>query len=130
MKTIICMFALLALVVTPLWAQDEEKPAIDPAMYMEKVDTPPSIIGGMEALAKHIVYPEDAARDGVQGMVIVRVLISATGRIDKASIEKSDSPLLSQAALDAVRNVRFLPGKVGDQPVKCQVMVPVKFRLK
>lgn len=130
MKTIVCLFVLLAFAAAPMWAQGEEKPKIDPATYLEEVDTAPTIVGGMEALAKNIVYPEDAARDGVQGMVIVRVLVAASGRIDKASIEKSDSPLLSEAALEAVRAVRFTPGKNDDQPVKCQVMVPVKFRLK
>ena len=130
MKTMAIMLALLAFVAVPAFAQQENENAIDESQYLETVEIAPSIVGGLEALSKNVVYPDTAVKAGVQGMVIVRVLISATGRIDKASIEKSDSPLLSQAALDAVRSVRFLPGKAGDQPVKCQVMVPVKFRLK
>ena len=130
MKTMAIMFALLAFSAAPAFAQQEDGDAIDASQYLETVEIAPSIVGGLEALSKNVVYPDTAVKAGVQGMVIVRVLISATGRIDKASIEKSDSPLLSQAALDAVRSVRFLPGKAGDQPVKCQVMVPVKFRLK
>ncbi|MBR9975036.1 MAG: energy transducer TonB [Bacteroidetes bacterium] len=130
MKTMAITLVLLAIIAAPAFAQQEDDEAIDESQYLETVEIAPSIVGGLEALSKNVVYPDTAVKTGVQGMVIVRVLISATGRIDKASIERSDSPLLSQAALDAVRGVRFLPGKAGDQPVKCKVMVPVKFRLK
>ena len=130
MKTLTLLLAFLAFASSPLLAQQDDQTAIDESQYLETVEFAPSIVGGLEALAKNVVYPDTAVKAGVQGMVIVRVLLSASGRIDKAGIEKSDSPLLSQAALDAVRKVRFLPGKAGDKPVKCKLMVPVKFRLK
>ncbi|MBE0644495.1 MAG: energy transducer TonB [Bacteroidetes bacterium] len=128
MKTILFLLAIVIPLTMPIRAQQEEA-TIDESQYLETIDYAPAIVGGLEALHKVIVYPDSALKSGVEGMVIVKVLLAENGRADKVSIQKSDSPLLSAAALDAVRKVRFLPAKMGDVAVKCKLMVPVKFRL-
>ena len=75
-------------------------------------------------------YPPSAAKEGVQGTVIISAYIGATGTVDKVEVEKSPNDELSQAALDAVKLVRFKPGKVDDKAVKSVVKVPVRFRLQ
>jgi TonB family protein len=127
MKHIILAFILLAVFALPARAQEKAK--IDPADYQETVDTPPEIIGGMKALAKNIVYPEAAKESGIQGMVLLKVLIGTDGNPDDVSVEKSESELLNESAMNAVRAVRFKPGKIGGEAVKTQVMIPVKYKL-
>jgi protein TonB len=127
MKAMYIIVALLLFAV-PLQAQGNE--TIDPAKYLEEVEVVPELIGGIKELAKHIAYPEEAAKAGIQGTVFVKAYVGKTGMIDDVAVEKSPNDLLSQAALDAVRQVRFKPGTVNGEPVKVMVMIPVKFALK
>ncbi len=128
MKHIILAAVLLAIFTLPASAQEKAK--IDPADYLETVDTPQEITGGMKALAEKIEYPEAAKEAGIQGTVILKVLLGTDGNPDDVSVEKSDSELLNESAINAVRAVRFTPGKIGDKAVKTQVMIPVKFMLQ
>jgi len=48
------------------------------------------------------VHPAEAQRAGIQGAVIVEIVIDETGRVSKASILRS-IPMLDEAALEAVR---------------------------
>jgi outer membrane biosynthesis protein TonB len=48
------------------------------------------------------VYPPDAQRAGVQGVVIIEATVSTTGTVRDAIVKRS-IPLLDQAALDAVK---------------------------
>ena len=127
MKSIYLLVAMLLFTIS-LQAQSNE--AIDPADYLEEVEVAPELIGGIKELAKHVVYPEEAAKAGIQGTVFVKAYVGKTGMIDDLVIEKSPNDLLSQAALDAVRQVRFKPGTDNGEPVKVMVMIPVKFALK
>ncbi|MFZ1729013.1 MAG: energy transducer TonB [Bacteroidota bacterium] len=128
MKQIIFAIALLVLIAGPAAAQQEEK--LDTTEYFDLVEHPPTIVGGLESLSKNLKYPEAALRDSVQGMVYVCALIAQDGSIDKATIEKSDNDMLSEAALTAVKAIRFNPGKNQGKSVKTKVMIPVKFKLQ
>jgi TonB family protein len=54
------------------------------------------------------VYPPDAQRTGVQGVVIIEATISTTGKVRDAVVKRS-IPQLDQAALDAVKQWEFTP---------------------
>jgi periplasmic protein TonB len=129
MKTLTGILTLLVLFALPACAQQEEEKAIDESQYLETVEVTPSIVGGLEALRKSLVYPEEAVRDSVQGTVIIRVLVNEEGGVDHVAVEKGVHPKLDQAALDAARKVSFNPAKVGQKTVKTKMMLPVKFRL-
>ena len=130
MKYFILTMVLLAFAALPASAQDEAKPKVDPADYLEEVETPPQIVGGLSALREHIVYPEAAVKEKIEGTVIVQALIGIDGKDDDETILKSNSDLLSDAALKAVGMVDFTPGKVDGKAVKTKVAVPVKFTLR
>jgi protein TonB len=127
MKQLLLALALLAFTAVQTLAQEKEK--IDTGEYFDLVDYPPTIIGGLESLSKNLKYPEAAVRDSIEGMVIVCALVAKDGTVDKATIEKSNSDLLSEAAIRAVKAIRFNPGKNQGNAVKTKVMIPVKFRL-
>ena len=127
MKTMSILFVIM-LLATAVHAQSNEP--INTKEYFETVDVVPELIGGIKELAKHITYPEAAAKEGIQGTVFVKAYVGKTGMIDDVVVEKSPNDLLSQAALDAVKLVRFKPGKSGGKVVKVVVVIPVKFALK
>ncbi|MCL4800326.1 MAG: energy transducer TonB, partial [Burkholderiales bacterium] len=76
-------------------------------------------------------YPLAARRDGIEGRVTVRVLVSAQGTPARVEIaQSSGSEILDRAAVQAVSAWRFAPARRGSQPVDAWVLVPVEFHLR
>jgi protein TonB len=64
------------------------------------------------------VYPPMSRRLGEQGVVVLRVLIDANGRAVDLQVQRSSgSARLDQAALEAIREWRFIPARRGGKPV-------------
>jgi protein TonB len=77
------------------------------------------------------VYPVLARRRQWQGTVVLEVLVKADGLVAELSVQQSSNHrVLDEAALAAVRNWRFTPGRQGRQPVAMKVLVPVRFGLE
>ena len=77
------------------------------------------------------VYPAVARRQNIEGQVLLEVVVSANGQADAVEIKNSSgSPLLDNAAMDAVRRWRFVPAKQNDIAVAANVMVPVVFKIQ
>lgn len=103
---------------------------ITPYLFaQEKLDKEPFPVGGMTAIAKNIVYPADAKKNGVEGKVFVRAIISETGIVKSAEIERGAHKLLNEAALDAVRKTKFEPGEKEGKKIEAQVVIPIMFKL-
>ena len=75
------------------------------------------------------VYPALSKRLREEGTVVLRVTLDAQGVVQDISIEKSsDAQRLDQAALEAVRQWRFIPAKRGQQAVPSTALVPIEFK--
>jgi len=74
-------------------------------------------------------YPAEARGAGVQGVVIVEVLVGPDGDVLDAWALRS-IPLLDEAALDAVRQWRFTPTIVDGVPRSALITVTVNFTLR
>ena len=96
----------------------------------EVVEQQPEMIGGIEALAAAVVYPEAARREGVEGQVVVRFVVDTDGSVIQPVVLRSPDERLSEAALAAVRSVRFTPGMQEGEAVRVRFAVPVTFRLR
>jgi protein TonB len=71
-------------------------------------------------------YPADAIARGLEGEVLVLLIIDEAGKVSAARVEQgSGQPILDEAALRAVRSLQSLPA---DAPR--QVVLPVRFRLR
>lgn len=76
-------------------------------------------------------YPELARRRQMEGTVVVEALVNGRGRVDGLNVHASSGyHLLDDAALKAVRNWLFEPGKKGGVPMAMSVLVPVRFALR
>ena len=73
-------------------------------------------------------YPPDAKQQNVEGTVMLRLSIGASGSVDQVRL-LSGPPLLVPAAISAVRNWRYLPALLNGEPVKSEQDVSVEFRL-
>jgi protein TonB len=77
-------------------------------------------------------YPTAARRAHVQGTVILRVQIDASGRPTQVRIEQSSGhPRLDRAArLQVLRKWMFQPARVHGRATPAWALVPVQFRLR
>jgi periplasmic protein TonB len=74
------------------------------------------------------VYPVLARQARIQGTVVLRAVISRVGTIEKLQVA-SGHPLLVPAAIDAVRQWRYRPYLLNNEPVEVDTQVTVKFVL-
>ena len=79
-------------------------------------------------LLRRVRYPEEARRAGIEGQVIVRALVDSKGKVVKTLIERSSSPVLSDAAVEAVKHTPFTPALEGNKPVAIWIQIPVIFK--
>jgi protein TonB len=75
------------------------------------------------------VYPPIAKSTGVQGVVLIKALISPGGRIEQAQVV-SGSPLLSAAALEAIKQWKYRPYVLNGTPVEVETEITVNFVLQ
>lgn len=76
-------------------------------------------------------YPAVARRNGVQGTVTLRVVVTPEGLPARVELEKSSGSMhLDNAALEAVKAWRFVPARRGSEPVEGIVSFPIVFRLE
>jgi TonB family protein len=81
-------------------------------------------------LQKLLFYPEEARKKGIQGEVIVKILIHKNGEIDKIEIRKSAGKLLDDTAINAVKQCHFTPAIFNSNPVTSWLSIPIKFMLR
>ncbi len=94
-------------------------------------DEPPQPIGGFASIQKNLVYPEIARKAGVEGRVFVNVLIDQKGNVVDTKIVKSlGNNGCDEAAVAAIKAVKWKPAKQRDKPVKVWVAIPVVFKLR
>lgn len=75
-------------------------------------------------------YPFAARRQGIEGSVVLLVLVLADGSCGGVMVKQSSGyPVLDKAALETVRKWRFIPARRGAYAVETRVQVPVTFRL-
>ena len=76
-------------------------------------------------------YPRMARKRGYEGTVLLSVLVNKEGRVENLWVfESCGYNILDNAALDAVKDWIFEPGRQNDEPVEMWVQVPVIFKLE
>jgi protein TonB len=77
------------------------------------------------------VYPVLSRRKREQGKVVLRVLVSAGGGAEQVAIRTSSGfERLDAAALETVKQWKFVPARQGDRSVPAWVLVPISFSLE
>ena len=105
----------------------------EPVYYME-VEKRPAYPGGYHGLQKDIeenlVYPEDAKKNGIQGIVVVSIVVDKEGQITKPKIILSPAHVLDSAALEVIPHLKpFTPGERHGEKVNVYYGVPIYFKL-
>ena len=98
------------------------------------VEQMPVYPGGDAELFKfiysHIVYPEAAKAEKIEGRVILRFIINPEGNVEGISIVRGVHPLLDNEAVRVLKLVPpFKPGMQGGKAVNVWYSLPVTFKL-
>ncbi len=100
-------------------------PPDDQPIPFEVVEKPPMVVSAVAP-----VYPELAARAGIEGKVLVKVLVGKDGLVREVSVLKSNADILNEASLTAARQFRFTPGIMNNGPVSVWMVIPFTFKLR
>jgi protein TonB len=73
-------------------------------------------------------YPEEALKNRIAGTVALHVILEKDGTVKQLEV-LSGHPLLSQAAVDAVRQWKYRPTLLNGEPVEVDTRVDVIFAL-
>jgi protein TonB len=74
------------------------------------------------------VYPPLARTARVSGIVVLEAVIGKDGSVSEIHVV-SGHPLLQQAAVDAVKQWKYKPTMLNDEPVEVQTTITVTFNL-
>ena len=132
---------LVLMLMLPFFAEAQiEYMCIDPSEDDEpvydnmRVEKKPAYPGGYHGLQKDIeenlVYPEDAKKNGIQGIVVVAIVVDKEGQITKPKIILSPAHVLDSAALEVIPHLKpFTPGEQHGEKVNVYYGVPIYFKL-
>lgn len=77
-----------------------------------------------------IPYPPEARKQGVEGPVVMDLLIDAEGKVRDLRLISGPAESLNQAALKAVQDFRFRAARVGDKAVAVRIRYVYRFVLE
>lgn len=134
--------ALLVLLVMPFSWQchdslmvtepNPDEIALKEVGMFQKYDEAPEPIGGFGAIQENLKYPEVGRQAGIEGKMILHVLINKNGEVEDVKVLKSmeaETAGFEEAAIAAAKSVRWRPAKFEGNPVKVWVALPIVFKL-
>lgn len=152
MKKIITLSALLVLLGSNLRAQNVVNPTnekdnitilravgddstvSDKEKVYQVVEQQPSFPGGREELFKYLAYnvryPIDAAKNKIEGRVLVTFVVEHDGSISNVNVANSVYPSLDKESIRVVSGMpKWIPGKANGKTIRVKYTIPITFRL-
>ena len=94
------------------------------AFEMDEVDRPPQVLRKIPP-----VYPHDALKKRIEGMLVLRFLVNEVGKVEDISVVRADPKgIFEQRAVEAISKWRFKPGIFEGKPVPTWVVIPIQFK--
>lgn len=100
----------------------------------DTVEQMPEYPGGMQAMIEflqtNMKYPEDAAKQKVEGRVMVQFIVETDGSISDVHVAKQVFPSLDAEAIRVVKAMpNWTPGKEKGRVVRVKYLLPIVFRM-
>lgn len=102
-----------------------EAPGINEFIVVEQEPKPLNMVD----VQRLIGYPHEARKLGIQGNVVVRVLLNKEGRYLSHKVLNGVSPLLSDEVEKYIPEIRFSPAIQAGKPISFWVNIPFVFKL-
>lgn len=100
----------------------------------EKNDVMPIPPGGIQGwysyLGENLKYPESAKEKGVEGVVIIELLVKTDGSIGNVSVVRGIGGGCDEEAMRVIqKSSNWTPGEKDGKPVNTVMKIPIKFAL-
>ena len=100
----------------------------------DTVEQMPEYPGGMQAMIEflqtNMKYPEDAAKQKVEGRVMVQFVVETDGSVSDVHVAKQVFPSLDAEAIRVVQAMpKWTPGKEKGNVVRVKYNLPIVFRM-
>jgi protein TonB len=102
--------------------------AATPPARPQRVRVSEGLVGGLLVHKIMPSYPPSARQAHISGSVVLQAVISKEGSIEDVRVVQGD-PLLTSAAMDAVKQWRYKPYFLNGQPVEVETIITVNFNL-
>jgi iron complex outermembrane recepter protein len=102
---------------------------IAPAARAQEPSPPPQVTLPEAVLRSEATYPPEALAARQEAQVVLLVTIGSDGRVADATVAESAGQQFDQAALDAIKDWRFIPARRGKEVVASRIRVPFRFSL-
>lgn len=103
---------------------------------VSEVSVKPEPVSGLEDFktkwSKKVVYPPEAIKDNIQGVVFIEFVVNQDGTIHNAAVRQGIDNSCDAAALKGFKELAkdaWKPGMRNDQPVKVKMVLPFFFRI-
>lgn len=105
----------------------------DPKVF-DTVEQMPEYPGGMQAMIEflqaNMKYPENAAKQKVEGRVTVQFVVETDGSVTDVHVAKQVFPSLDAEAIRVVQAMpKWTPGKDKGRVVRVKYNLPIVFRM-
>lgn len=96
------------------------------------IPTDEYLVSSMPVLTSEVrlPYPPEAKAKGIEGPVVMDVLIDSEGKVVEAKLVSGPGGGLNEAALAAIRNFRFKPAQASGQAVAVRIRYTYRFVLE
>ena len=87
----------------------------------------------MKFISEHLVYPEEAYKNHIEGKVVVQFYIEKTGKVGEVKVIRSVNVDLDR---EAVRVIKLLPdftpayNRTKNEPVGVWYTIPITFKVQ
>ncbi len=135
MRKIIFLFILLIFVFSKNTnAQNVSSSSNAAHEVFSYVEQMPQFVGGQNAMAKfissHLKYPKKAKKKHTEGKVIVKFIVSETGKVEKVEVLKGIGNGCDEAAKKVIEKMpNWTPGKQNGKTVAVYFNLPISFKL-
>lgn len=119
---------IASLTENPTTSEDQLPPFV-------MVEQMPQFPGGESAMMQYIgtnlKYPESAAKENIEGRVVLRFVVTKTGDIKDVSVIRSLDSRCDEEAMRVVRAMpKWTPGKQGGKDVDVYYTLPILYKLQ
>ena len=127
MKHLILIIIVAATVGWPTHGISAAEPATIPSP--QALDKMPEPIGGLTAIMQLVSYPKSAIEDGIEGKVLLTVVVDNGGNVQSVQVLEGVRSDLDKAAVKALEKSKWTPAQKDGKPQEASIIVPVQFKL-
>jgi len=111
--------------------EDDETLRVDDADSLP-IPADEYLVSAMPELLREyrIPYPAEAKQAGIQGAVVMDILVDSSGQVRQAVLISGPGYGLDEAALAAVKSFEFKPARVQERPVAVKIRYAYRFVLE